>query len=151
MLLYFRISETHHGISRDFKQHGYEGPLHTTPIPNNHPKRLYPLREPLRQAWGEAGVKYVGDGTYGQSLGLTDLEEAWIRGKRQFPIETFDLSRVQVLAGTLVHRVNLERKNGDLVATGVKLMNGDHISSTREIIVSAGVYHAQDSDAIWHR
>ena len=141
MLPYFRMSETHHGKSRNDKQHGYEGPLHTTPIPMNHPERMYPLRESVRLAWEQAGVDYIGDGNTGHPLGLTDLEEAWIEGKRQFPGKFFDLSLVKVLLETLVRSVTIEERAGKLAATGIDLMDGRHISATREVIVSSGVFH----------
>ena len=141
MLPYFRISETHHDRTPNGKQHGYDGPLHAFPIPMHHPKRLYPLRESVKQAWQQAGVDYIGDGNNGHPLGLTDLEEVWIEGKRQFPGKFFDLSRVTILPKTLVHRVTIEGKAGELVAGGVELVDGRRISATREVIVSSGVFH----------
>ena len=65
-----------------------------------------------------------------------------MRCKRRFLGQIFDLSRVKILPETLVHRVILERKNGELVTIGVELVNGHHVSPSREIIVSVGVYHS---------
>jgi choline dehydrogenase-like flavoprotein len=136
MLPYFRMSEAYHGESRDDEQHGYEGPLHTMPIHMNHPKRLYPLRESIKQAWEQAGVTYVGDGNNGHPLGLTDFEEAWMEGKRQFPNKFFDLSQVKILPKTIVRRVTLDGKSGKLVATGIDLMDGGH---TPKILLLSGI------------
>lgn len=141
MLPYFRLTETHHGRIRDEVQHGYDGPIHVTPIYANHPKRLYPLREPLKKAWEEGGVKYIPDGNNGYPLGVADIEEAWLEGKRQLPSKSFDLSRVKILPETLVERVTTQMRNGKLTATGVDLIGGHHISATKEVVVSSGVCH----------
>ena len=76
MLPYFRMLETHHDEARNDEQHGYDGPVHAVPLPMNHPKGLYPLRESVRQAWEQASVDYISDGNTGHPLGLTDLEDA---------------------------------------------------------------------------
>lgn len=141
MLPYFRMSETHHGKRRDEVQHGYDGPLHAVPLNANFPKRMYPLREPLQKAWEQAGVKYIPDINSGQPLGLCEMEEAWVEGMRQLPSKSYDLSHVKVLSETLVHRVTMERKNERVVATGVELVDGYHVSVNKEVIVSAGVLH----------
>jgi len=73
--------------------------------PRESPKRLYPLWGSAQQAWKQADVKYVGDGNIGRPVGLTDLEEAWVEGKRQFPSRFHDLSRVKVLSEILARRV----------------------------------------------
>ena len=141
MLPYFRMSETHRGRIRDDVQHGYDGPIHAMPIYGNHPRRSYPLREPLRKAWEQAGVQYLLDGNNGHPLGISDIEEAWVEGKRQLPSKFFDLSPVRILPETLVHRVTTEMRNEKLVATGINLIGGHHISALKEVVISAGVCH----------
>src|SRR4051794_34665118 len=74
-------------------------------IPANHPKRLYPLRDLVQQAWEQAGVKYVGDSNNRRPLGLRDLERAWVGGKRQLQRKFNDLSHVKVLFEMLACRV----------------------------------------------
>ncbi len=135
------MSETHHGSFRDEVQHGYDGPIHAMPIYGNHPKRSYPLREPIKKAWEQAGVDYLKDGNNGQPLGISDIEEAWLNGKRQLPSKFFDLSRVNILSETLVHRITTAETDGKLVATGVDLVGGHHISAAKEVVISAGVCH----------
>jgi hypothetical protein len=108
-------------------KHANEELLHNVPIPANHPKRLYLLHDSVQQVWEQAGVKYVGDGNNGCPLGLTDLEEAWVEGKRQFPSKFHDLPRVKVLPETPVRRITFGRMNGALVANFVGLVDGRHV------------------------
>ena len=54
-------------------------------------------------------------------MGLTDLKEAWVEGKRQFPSRFHDLSCMKALSEMLARRVTEGRMNGILVATGVDL------------------------------
>lgn len=141
MLPYFRMTESYRGVHRDGTQRGYSGPVPATPISANHPKRMYPLREPLKKAWEQAGVKYIVDANNGSPLGISDLQEVWVDGIRPLPGKFLDLSRVTVILDTLVHRITMTRREGRLVATGVDLVDGHHIEAKKEVIVSAGVCH----------
>ena len=48
---------------------------------------------------------------------------------------------MKILLETVIHRVTIEGKARKLVATGIDLMNGRHISANIEVIVSSGVFH----------
>lgn len=127
---------------RDDVQHGYDGALKLTPLRANWPNRRYPLREPLRKAWEELGVKYLPDGNNEQQNGLTELVEVWLGGRRQLPGKIFDLSKVEIRDMSPVRRVTFEQtEGGEPVANGVDLVDGEHISAKKEVIICAGVFH----------
>ena len=135
LLPFFKKSEHHHN-SQDLSQHGYEGPIHYSSVSASDPNRRYPLREPLRAMWEEAGIKANNDGNGGSLLGMSELEENWYQGVRQPSHKAYDLQGVDVMTETTVQRI--EMSNGK--ATGVVLANGSHISATKEIILTAGAY-----------
>lgn len=60
-------------------------------------------------------------------------------GKRQLASQVYDLSNVQVLTETLVHRVLIEELNGIILAKGVQLAKGQRIYA-KEVIISVGAY-----------
>ena len=105
---------------------------------------MHPLQDSAQQAWEQAGVTYISDGNNSRPVGLTDLEEAWMEGKRQFPSRFHDLSRVKVLSETLARRVTFGRTNGSLIATGVDLIDGHHVLTNTEVIVCSGVFHTPE-------
>jgi len=98
--------------------------------------RQYPLREPLRQAWIEAGIPQLPDGNNGEPLGFGEYTECWKDGKRQPANKVYDLTGVHVLTETLVSRVIIEGGR----ATGVQISDGTIIKAHKEVIVSAGAY-----------
>ena len=140
MLPYFRKTETHHDPQGDPTQHGFEGPIHTASISGSNSNRKYPLREPLLEGWKKVGVHRIQDGNMGSQLGIAEMIENWRDGKRQMTRNAYELSGVQILTETLVHRIIIEERNGDQVATGVLLADGRVISVKKEVILSAGVY-----------
>ncbi|KIX03248.1 uncharacterized protein Z518_06800 [Rhinocladiella mackenziei CBS 650.93] len=136
------VGEGEGQVEIDEAHHGYEGTLKAVPMKANWPKRKYPLREPVRKAWEEAGVKYNPDGNNGNQNGLTEMVEVWVQGRRQLPNKILDLSLVDVRDVSTVHRVTFDTTSaGEPVANGVDLVGGEHIAAIKEVIVSAGVYH----------
>ncbi|KAK3065600.1 hypothetical protein LTS18_000077 [Coniosporium uncinatum] len=142
LLPYFKATECVRGMKINEDHHGYEGLIHVVPVKANWAKRTYPLRKAVQEAWAQSGVDYIEDGNAGDPLGLTELVEAWDEGKRQLPSKSFDLEGVDIVTDTLVHRVTFTQDQGhEPRAKGVELISGQHINATKEVIVSAGVYH----------
>ncbi|KAL8942484.1 MAG: hypothetical protein Q9216_001628 [Gyalolechia sp. 2 TL-2023] len=131
LLPYFRRTESHHDPNGDAEQHGFQGPIHTTS------GRIYPLRNPVHQAFIEAGFRDLPDLNAGDTLGVAPWTENWTDGKRQHSSKAFDLSGVHVFANTPVARIMVD---GDKKATGVELLHGRRIQATREVIISCGAH-----------
>jgi choline dehydrogenase-like flavoprotein len=141
LLPYFKKTETHWGKGdEEDAQHGFKGPIHNVSISASSDKRKYPLREKVRDAWTGLGVKYVTDANGGNPLGIAETVENWRDGKRQCASQAYDLSGVQVMTNTLVHRVVIEDRDGNKTAIGVQLADGRTVHTTKEVIVSAGAY-----------
>ncbi|KAH8885296.1 alcohol oxidase [Thozetella sp. PMI_491] len=141
LLPYFKRTENYVKSPHiDQDQHGSSGPLHVVSVSESNPKRRYPLREPLAQAWSELGVPRNWDSNGGSPLGMAELVESWRDGKRQCASQTFDLSGVVVFSSTLVRRVIIKGSPGAKTASAVELVDGRIISASREIILSCGAY-----------
>ena len=135
LLPFFKKSEHHHD-SQILLQHGYEGPVHYSSVSASDPDRRYPLHEPLRAMWEEAGIVANSDGNSGSLLGMAELEENWHQGARQPTHKAYGLKGVDILTDTMVQRIELS----DGKATGVVLADGSHISANKEIILTAGAH-----------
>ncbi|KAL4973110.1 hypothetical protein BDW66DRAFT_142920 [Aspergillus desertorum] len=126
--------------------HGYEGPIHNVSVSASGAERIYPLREPLKEAWARLGVKECLDNDMngGSPLGLGQMYENWREGKRQIASEVFkvcDRPNVAVLTETMVQKVVIEEENGgSKVARAVQLVGGQVCRASKEVIVSAGAY-----------
>ncbi|KUL92356.1 hypothetical protein ZTR_02192 [Talaromyces verruculosus] len=137
LLPYFKRTEHHydqHG--GDTKQHGFNGPIHTSSVSSSG--RQYPLRETLRKAWCNTGLKVNDDINSGHPQGVAELVTSWADGQRQLTSEVYPLDGVAVVPNALVRRVVLD--GSSQTATGVELADG-RIYSVRaggEVIVSAG-------------
>ncbi|KAM0554937.1 hypothetical protein ACHAPJ_006673 [Fusarium lateritium] len=141
LLEYFqRIENLRPGHSLDPKQHGSNGPIHVVSVSDSDSKRQYPLRKPLEEAFSEIGINRIEDGNGGAPKGLAELAENWRDGQRQFASQAYDLSGVVVLTSTIVHRIVIQELDGEKVASGVELADGQVISASREVIVSCGAY-----------
>lgn len=135
LLPYFRKTEHHHDPEADPLQHGFEGPIHSTPALN----RVYPLTNHLSKAYRKVGVKFIRDHNGGDNKGMAPHIENWYKGKRQPAGKAYGLAGVEVLTGKTVKRIMLEDKsNGHKVATGAELTSGEVITATREVIVACG-------------
>ncbi|KAL6716707.1 hypothetical protein ACLMJK_006275 [Lecanora helva] len=129
LLPYFRRTEHHYDIQGDKKQHGFEGPIHTTS------RGVYPLREAVHQIFTKSGFRDIPDTSAG--AGVAPWVENWRDGNRQHSSKVFGLSSVQVITNALVTQIVL---NGDKVATGVKLADGRHLRAKKEVIISCGAH-----------
>ncbi|EEA24280.1 hypothetical protein TMatcc_007360 [Talaromyces marneffei ATCC 18224] len=137
LLPYFKRTEHHYNPHvGDAEQHGFKGPIHTSSVSSSG--RQYPLRETLRQAWCNTGLKGVDDANNGHPQGVTELVSNWADGRRQLTSEVYPLhGAVNVVTNALVRRVILD---SSFTATGVELADG-RIYSVRnggEVIVSTG-------------
>ncbi|KAJ4252303.1 hypothetical protein NW762_010900 [Fusarium torreyae] len=141
LLQYFkRIEDVKPRHSLDPKQHGSDGPIHVVSVSDSDHKRQYPLRKPLEDAFSEIGIKRIEDGNSGAPEGLAELAENWKDGQRQFSSQAYDLSGVVVLTSKIAGRVVIQEINGQKVASGVELADGQVISASHEVIVSCGAY-----------
>lgn len=135
LLPYFRMTETHYDINGDPKHHGFNGPIHSSS------GRKYPLSEPMRAAYLSQGYKELIDVNNGSPLGVGPYVENWYQYKRQPSGSAYDLSGVNVLCDTPVHRVIFKQSandGGKHRAEAVQLQSGRTIAAGKEIIISAG-------------
>ncbi|CAG8959043.1 hypothetical protein HYFRA_00012823 [Hymenoscyphus fraxineus] len=130
MLPYFRRTERFHDEHGDAAQHGFDGPIHTAPV-----NRSYPLREPVHQAFIEAGLKQNVDANNGEPLGVAAWTENWRNSVRQPAGVAYDLSGVKVMTSSPVHRVILSESNR---ATGAEMIDGRRINARKEVIICCG-------------
>ena len=144
MLPYFKKVEHHFAKDEEGSDyHGFEGPIHTASVPHSSSKRVYPLREPIKQAWERLGVEAIADMNNGSPRGLADSIENWREGKRQIASNAYGLlgkSNLHVMTETLVHRVLIETREHNSVAVGVELVGGKQIRANREVILACGAY-----------
>lgn len=141
LLPYFKKTENYvNSEVKDWEQHGQGGPILAVSVSDSDPKRKYPLREPIQKAWSELGVQSISDANGGAPLGLAELVENWKDGKRQLASQAYGLRGVTILCNTVVQRIIISEIDGTKAASGVQLVDGQIISATREVIVSAGAY-----------
>lgn len=141
MLPYFKRVEHYHGEldgapgSMD-GAHGSTGRIHNVSVQTSSADRIYPLSEPVFDAWRELGVKKVADGNAGYPIGLGDYVENFYQGKRQLASEAYSLKNVVVVTDVIVKRVLFHGKR----ASGVELVDGRTFRAEKEVIVAAGAY-----------
>src|ERR1700761_3523261 len=145
MLPYFKKTESCQDkpTKEAVEQHGFDGPISNIRISQSSEKRIYPLREPLLQAWKSIGVEYNEDGNDGSPQGVAETRENWKNGKRQIASEAYGLHRLSniiVKTDTLVRRVLIEDSTNGKKAVGIELANGEQIKAKREVIISCGAY-----------
>ena len=134
-LPYFRKTEHHHDPNADPEQHGFNGPIHSTPALN----RTYPLTQAVKDAFLKIGVKSIEDHNSGDNKGLAPHVENWHQGKRQPTGKAYGLHGVEVLTDSLVKRIILEDgANGRKKAVGAELTSGRVITANKEVIVCCG-------------
>lgn len=141
MLPYFRMSEQWFSETENEEQHGHDGPIYVT-TPSNM-NRTYPLSDEVESSWKTLGVPehpYY-DMNAGNNLGLGELNENRIEGRRQIANTRYSLEGVTVLTETMVAEIVLDTSGAAPRATGVELRNGTQFSA-REVILSAGAYRS---------
>lgn len=140
LLPFFRRSESYFDSKADPEKHGFSGPMHVTSVLASDPNRKYGLRQAIRDAWTELGVKYNPDPSESLS-GLSDYLENWRNGLRQPSTLAYGLGGVQVLTNAMVHRVVFSTVDvGQPIASAVLLADGRLIAASKEIILSAGTF-----------
>ncbi|KAL3462025.1 GMC oxidoreductase-domain-containing protein [Aspergillus heterothallicus] len=139
LLGYFRRSEAFFDRAADrAQQHGFDGPVRVTPVSAGPFGRRYPLREPIRDAWLEAGERVNPDGCSGDLSGVCEFYETWYCGKRQSADQVYSLDGVERITGAMVHKVEFGEINGERVALAVVLADGRRLTARREVILAAG-------------
>lgn len=131
LLPFFRKFETHHDpTTADPRQHGFEGPIHTTASARNHP-----LRDLLRAAFLQStNLPFNNDANGGNPIGVAPYTENWREGKRQPSGKAYGLRGVNIMTNSWVRRILFDGKT----AKGVQLTNGKEVFAEREVIVSCG-------------
>lgn len=137
-LPFFVKSEHHHDSSADTTQHGFNGPVHTQTALTTG--RDYPLCEQTEEAFAAIGINKIADANSGSPQGLARCTEAWKQGKRQLASQVYPLDQAEVLTETLVRRILVDEKHGELVAAAAELANGRLIKAKKEIVLCAGAY-----------
>ena len=123
----------------DPEQHGLRGPMQITSVSASDPERRYPLREPIRNAWTELGVKVNPDPSSVSLIGIPEFLENWYHGQSQFTQAVYKPDGVQVMTSATVQRVLFSKNSaGNQVATAVELVDGRQFSARKEVIISAG-------------
>lgn len=140
LLPYFRKIETFHDPRGDHKIHGFDGGV--TMVPSS--SRGYPLCEPIKAAWAAAGVPFIEDMNDGDPIGVADMIENRLDGKRILAPLIYPLDGVDILPETLVKRIIVKDIDGRTVATAVELADNEStiITACREVIVSAGSFRS---------
>ena len=138
LLPYFRKTESHHNPSADPEQHGFNGPIHSTPAL----ERTYPLTQAIKDTYLRIGVKPNHDHNSGDNKGIAPYVENWYRGKRQATGKAYGLTGVQVLTNSTVKRIMLKHEaNGRKKAVGAELTTGEVITANNEVILCCGAIH----------
>jgi choline dehydrogenase-like flavoprotein len=144
MVPFFKLAENLQDDETGNKeQHANDGYIKVWSARARLPRTQWPLREPQRAAWKEAGVEYVPDPNNGKPEGLGEQFDVWDRGHRQFGSKFLDLKGIQIVSGTFVERITFDMPEEDLPkATAIDLTDGQCIKARKEIIVSAGTYNS---------
>ncbi|KAL2862676.1 GMC family oxidoreductase [Aspergillus lucknowensis] len=138
LLPFFRRSESFFDRNADPEQHGFGGPVHVTSVSASDPKRRFPLREPIKDAWLEIGEQFNPDGCSGSSAGVSEFLESWRDGQRQAAYDAYSLDGVRRVTEAVVHKAEFIEKDGEKVASGVLLADGRRFKAGKEIILAAG-------------
>lgn len=150
LLKYFRRTEAHstraNGDAVGYPR-GQDGPIVTRTVSESSTARVYGLRSPLQQAWNDIGVQTIMDANAGDSIGVSQLEENWVEGKRQAAPDSYGIRRhsnIKIVTGQLVRRVILAQDGNlrKLRATGVETSGGEIYSASKEVIVTCGAYRS---------
>ncbi|MCJ1358220.1 MAG: hypothetical protein MMC33_008219 [Icmadophila ericetorum] len=138
LLPFFRKSESYFDQTADPKEHGFEGPMHVTSVSASDGQRKYPLREPIRTAWTELGIKHTTDSS-GSTSGISEFLENWHNGKRQPANLAYSLEGITVLSDATIHRIVFSKGLlGYHYASAVLLTDGRTFEARKEIIICCG-------------
>lgn len=139
-LPFFREVEHVWGVyyANETSQHGFDGPSYVASVSSTG--RQYPLRQPLLDAWNEAGSPTALDGNDGNPIGAAELQENRRDGLRQLAANIYPLTGATVVTSALVEKVLFDCSKKPHVAIGVQLANGTVFKASKEIILSTGAY-----------
>lgn len=136
LLPWLKKSESFYDPSSDPDVHGFDGPVHVTSVSASDSNRNYPLREHVRSAWNEVGVKAVGSES-GSLAGLYEFHENSNNGNRQTSYLAYSLDSVEVHTEKPVYRVVFDEVKN---ASGVETTDGWTYKAKKEVILCAGAY-----------
>ncbi|KAK8119647.1 uncharacterized protein PG998_004273 [Apiospora kogelbergensis] len=132
---WLRKSERFFDAGADADEHGFDGPMHVVSVSASESgARQYPLRQAVRDAWGELGMS-LNPRKDGTITGVAEFYENSRDGMRQPSNMAYPLDKVHVHTNTVVRRVTF----AEGVATGVELADGRRMAA-REIIICAGAF-----------
>ncbi|KAF3055887.1 Pyranose dehydrogenase 3 [Daldinia childiae] len=137
LLPFMKKSENFQGENINKQQRGTDGPSFIQSVISTN--RQFPLRNHALQSWAEIGVEALPglDANAGNAIGVGDLQENKVNGRREIASAVYSLDGVAVLTETLVEKVLTNKTAEDISAVGIKLESGVEIRG-HEIIVSAG-------------
>ncbi|KAI0474343.1 putative GMC oxidoreductase [Xylaria cf. heliscus] len=137
MLPFMRKSEKFWSDTINTCQHGLKGLAAIQSETSTN--REYPMREYTHRSWNELGIDDLPglDANAGDSLGIGELQENRLNGRREIASAIYSLQNVTVLTNTSVEKILFEETPNGLSAVGIKLENGTEIRS-QEVILSAG-------------
>ena len=139
LLPFLRKSETHSEAKKDPEQRGSDGPMLVTSVSKSDPKRRYGLREPVKDAWEELGLKQNPRGDCGSLAGICEFLENWKDGQRQPSNLAYSLKGVRVVTRAAVYKVVFTKDDhGAQTASSVVLADGRQFKARKEIVLSAG-------------
>ncbi|KAI0542370.1 putative GMC oxidoreductase [Xylaria digitata] len=137
MLPFMRKSEKFWSDTINTDEHGLKGLASIQSETSTN--RVYPMREYARQSWNQLGVEELPglDGNAGDPLGIGEVQENRVDGRREIAAAIYSLQNVTVLTHTSVEKILFEKTRKGLSAVGIKLENGTEIRG-QEVILSAG-------------
>ncbi|KAL9130377.1 MAG: hypothetical protein Q9217_001435 [Psora testacea] len=139
VLPYLKRPENHFEAKENPEQRGSDGPIRVTSVLKSDPKRRYGLREPIKAAWEELGLKHNPRGDCGSLAGICDCLENWKDGQRQPSNLAHNLNGVDIVTSAVVHKVVLTKEDdGPPTASSVLLVDGRQFKARKEIVLSAG-------------
>ena len=138
-LPYLKKAEEHFNAEKSLEHLGSNGPIRVTSVAESDPKRKYGLREPIKAAWEELGLKSNPDGDCGSLAGICELLENWYDGQRQPSYKAYGLKASNIITSAMVHKVIFTQdEDGHHIASSVITTDGQRYSARREIILCAG-------------
>ena len=139
LLPYLKKAENHFKSKHNPENRGSSGPIRVTSVAASDPKRRYGLREPVKAAWEELGLKENPSGDSGSLAGICELLENWDDGKRQPSYTAYGLEESSIISGAVVHKVIFsQNEEGQQTASKVLLTDGRHFKARKEVIICAG-------------
>lgn len=111
---------------------------------DSDPKRRYGLRETIKAAWEELGLKRNPRGDCGFLAGICEFLENWNDGQRQPSNLAYSLKGFKVVNSATVHKVVFaENDAGAPKASAAMLKDGRQFRARKEIVLLS--WRDQDS------